>query len=243
MAWERERERVMRQETSGVLAFRVLVMLSCLILVPAAAIFGSAFPELVQKQLVERLKSLANLLPQEEAAPPADPRTAAPPLAAAGTTATWGPTEAAPAWQPAIDSHIQPAAYPATAHQVEYSDGEPTAMPAGLATVASSPASRSPARAAPLANPASAPQATNSGDHFTEIQARLRDYGASYYALESVGKQGELYRFACTMADPNGHQRSFSVTDRDPLQAMHRVMRDVEAWRGQALAPTGPIRR
>jgi hypothetical protein len=202
-----------------VLAFRVVDMLSCLILVPAAAIFGSAFPELVRTHLVDRLKSLAELMPQGETSPVADPRVAAAPAPAASTSSAWNATEAAPAWQPAVTS--QP--YPATAHQVEYSEGEPASVPA--------------------ANPAQpAPQAGN-GDYFTEIQQRLRDYGASYYALESVGKQGELYRFACTMADSAGQAHNFAATDRDPLQAMHQVMRDVEAWRGHAFAPMHGLRR
>lgn len=237
MAWERERERVVRQEASSVLAFRVVVMLSCLVLVPGAAIFGSAFPELVQTQLVDRLKSLAAYLPQTEAPPNTDPRTAAPPIAVAGTAPAWSSTEPAPAWQPAVNSPNQQVVYPATAHQVEYSEGEPTPSPVGSVGAADLQSPPSPVGSAGI------PPATTNGDHFTEIQHRLRDYGASYYALESVGEQGDLYRFGCTMTDSAGQQRSFSVTDRDPLQAMHRVLRDVEAWRGQALAPSGTIRR
>lgn len=42
-------------ESSTVLAFRIFVMLSCLIVVPMAAIFGSAFPDVVKSVLVDRL--------------------------------------------------------------------------------------------------------------------------------------------------------------------------------------------
>ena len=42
-------------ESSTVLAFRIFVMLSCLIIVPMAAIFGSAFPDVVKTVLVDRL--------------------------------------------------------------------------------------------------------------------------------------------------------------------------------------------
>jgi hypothetical protein len=214
----------MRQDSSGVLAFRRVVMLSCLILVPAAAIFGSAFPELVQTQLVDRLKSLAELMPhgEGEVSPVPDPRIAAAPPAISETAPAWNATEAVSAWQPAVTS---PPPYPATAHQVEYSEGEPTLSPS------------------PPASSLQVSLPEGGGDHFTEIQQRLREYGASHYALEAAGSQGELYRFACTMADPVGQARSFSATDRDPLQAMHHVMRDVEAWRGQAFAPTDRLRR
>jgi hypothetical protein len=42
-------------ESSTVLAFRIFVMLACLIVVPMAAIFGSAFPDVVKSVLVDRL--------------------------------------------------------------------------------------------------------------------------------------------------------------------------------------------
>jgi hypothetical protein len=42
-------------ESSTVLAFRIFVMLSCLIVVPMAAIFGSAFPDVVKSVLVDRI--------------------------------------------------------------------------------------------------------------------------------------------------------------------------------------------
>ena len=42
-------------ESSTVLAFRIFVMLSCLIIVPMAAIFGSAFPDVVKSVLVDRI--------------------------------------------------------------------------------------------------------------------------------------------------------------------------------------------
>jgi hypothetical protein len=219
MAWDSEREAFVRKEASGVLAFRVVVMLSCLILVPAAAIFGSAFPELVQTQLVDRLKSLAELLPRGDAPPDAGPRLAAVPVDATNAAPAWNATEPAPTWQPAVTS--QP--HSATAHQVEYSEGELAAAPADG-----------------MPQP---PRADGKNDYFTEIQQRLRDFGASYYALEAVGDRGELYRFTCTMADATGQAREFAATDRDPLRAMHRVMSDVEAGRGQAFAPANSFRR
>jgi hypothetical protein len=40
-------------ESSIIVAFRALVMLACLIVAPLAAIFGSAFPDLVRAMLVD----------------------------------------------------------------------------------------------------------------------------------------------------------------------------------------------
>ena len=42
-------------EFASVLFFRIFVMLSCLIVVPMAAIFGSAFPDVVKTVLVDRI--------------------------------------------------------------------------------------------------------------------------------------------------------------------------------------------
>lgn len=52
-------------ESSTVLAFRIFVMLSCLIIVPLAAIFGSAFPDVVKTVLVDRIVSWSTGKPVE----------------------------------------------------------------------------------------------------------------------------------------------------------------------------------
>jgi hypothetical protein len=60
-------------ESSTVLAFRIFVMLSCLIIVPLAAIFGSAFPDVVKSVLVDRIVALSTGKPPEAAPPAASP--------------------------------------------------------------------------------------------------------------------------------------------------------------------------
>jgi len=69
-------------------------------------------------------------------------------------------------------------------------------------------------------------------EQFTAIQDRLRQLGATYYLLESWGNRDQLYRFYCKMAvggNPN-YTHYFEATDSDPLRAMARVLREVEAW-------------
>jgi hypothetical protein len=56
-------------ESSTVLAFRIFVMLSCLIIVPMAAIFGSAFPDVVKSVLVDRIVAWSTGKPLETTAP------------------------------------------------------------------------------------------------------------------------------------------------------------------------------
>src|SRR5262249_42188081 len=95
-------ERLSPMESSTVLAFRIFVMLSCLIIVPMAAIFGSAFPDVVKTVLVDRLVALGTGKP---AAPPA--------TEAAGGAAPAQPAQEAPRWGqtgPATAWHSEPAA-------------------------------------------------------------------------------------------------------------------------------------
>jgi hypothetical protein len=56
-------------ESSTVLAFRIFVMLSCLIIVPMAAIFGSAFPDVVKSVLIDRIVAWSTGKPLETAQP------------------------------------------------------------------------------------------------------------------------------------------------------------------------------
>jgi hypothetical protein len=57
--------------------------------------------------------------------------------------------------------------------------------------------------------------------------------GAVYYLLEAWGNQEQLYRFYCKMAigGNTSYTRYFEATDVDPLTAMGKVLREVEAWR------------
>ena len=90
--------------------------------------------------------------------------------------------------------------------------------------------------ATPASTTAGGPAAA---DPFTAMQRALRQYGATYYLLETWGSEGELYRFHVKMAiagNPN-YTRHFEATDRDALSSMRRVVAQVEAWRGGRLDP------
>jgi hypothetical protein len=79
----------------------------------------------------------------------------------------------------------------------------------------------------------SGPAAPGQTDRFTAMERKLREYGATYYLLETWGNDGELYRFHCKMAignNPN-YTRHFEATDRDALKAMAQVLEKVEWWR------------
>lgn len=254
-------------ESSTVLAFRIFVMLACLIIVPMAAIFGSAFPDVVKSMLVDRIVAWSTgESPEPTAAAAGDgfrevtagtavaAATQAPPFGtpardpgswrAAGERAT--PDHGVvPLGQAAAGGFNQSASFAAPANL------PPSQPPANQ--LAASPYHRAPAAqsggpaptVAPTGNsPYAARPASGGGaaqrDPFSQMEHKLREYGATYYLLETWGNDGQLYRFHCRMAvggDPN-YTRHFEATDRDALAAMSEVLRQVEAWRsGQAQQP------
>jgi hypothetical protein len=70
-------------------------------------------------------------------------------------------------------------------------------------------------------------------DWFSAVTQRLRDLGATYYLLETWGRNGELYRFHCKMAvaGSQSYTRHFEATSADAAQAMRSVLEQIEAWR------------
>ncbi len=73
-------------------------------------------------------------------------------------------------------------------------------------------------------------------DRREQIEQRLETLGAVYMLLEVWGRDQRRYRFHCQVAFAGGAQvtRSFEANGQFPLQAMERVLHDVEAWRAQA---------
>ncbi len=99
-------------ESSTVVAFRALVLVACLIVVPLAAIFGSQFPDVVKSVLIDRIfpngvPGMAHEEPSRDTAPAFAAVSEAAPWPS-GQTATTGPSAivaqqqqgagAAPAW-------------------------------------------------------------------------------------------------------------------------------------------------
>ena len=69
-------------------------------------------------------------------------------------------------------------------------------------------------------------------DRLATLQRRLQQLGATYYRLESWGNEGPRFRFECRVAFDRASAcaRHFEATDRDPMQAIAAVVRQVEAW-------------
>jgi hypothetical protein len=252
---------VKAEESSSVVAFRALVMLACLIVVPLAAIFGSTCPDIVRSLLIEPLlgpKIAAEVCDRNGRIAPANDGFAAipgsRPAPDSGNAPAWpGVGEiAAPNGFPSIPSGaapLQPAPVFGGTGKTPPA-GALASFDAPVESPSSSPWPRlggassnppNPATPPPLA-PGSAPPATSTGglqppDRFSVIERRLREDGAIYYLLETWGNDGELYRFHCKMAIANNPNctRHFEATHREATQAMTQVLEQIEAWRAGRL--------
>jgi hypothetical protein len=75
-------------------------------------------------------------------------------------------------------------------------------------------------------------------DYFHSSEQRLRQLGATYYLLETLGPEINQYRFFCKIAaGANGEEVGFYAIERDPLSAMKGVIRQIETWRNR-LSPS-----
>ena len=219
------------------MAIRSFLMISCMIIVPVLAIFGTDW-----------LKQFG------VGGPSASPRRSST-AAAAQRARTAGAmsdgktkVQASPAG--VAQAPASPGAMPTTAlASAEAPAVTPVAAPgwpaSGPVPVPGSPVQanfEAPIQAAPqaqvvpvkraAANPAQAAPG-GSSDWFNWTQHRLRELGATYYLLETWGRNGELYRFHCKMAvagNPD-YTRHFEATDNDASRAMKQVLEQVEAWR------------
>ncbi|REK12761.1 MAG: hypothetical protein DWQ37_11060 [Planctomycetota bacterium] len=238
-------------ESSTVLAFRIFVMLSCLIIVPMAAIFGSAFPDVVKTVLVDRIVAWSTGEPVEDTSEdPEGFREVTPGSTAPRDMGQW---QAAPRWgTPAETASWQTPGSGANGADVVALGGAAASPGMNQSTSYTAPVGQpgQPARplpggppesygAAPLHAADSSPRnlspasAMAGCDHFSEMERKLREYGATYYLLETWGNNGELYRFHCRMAVGNNpaYTQPFEATHRDAMQAMAQVLQSVEAWR------------
>ena len=229
---------------------RAVVMLACLALVPALAIYGKQLQEfgrVVWETYQARIHakgaessdggSNAPPWPAPSAGSTADhlsPTNGWPPASAAGEPqhlpANWDQSSPLPAGfagnrPPNVSSHageVQQASFTGSGGTDRSAD---EVRPASEAESAG-------------ANPAASQTAgtgTSCTAEFRRIEQRLRELGATYYLLETWGRTGDRYRFLCRMAltgnSNYGADRIFLATDSDPLRAMENVLQQAEQWR------------
>lgn len=220
----------MATQSSTTVMFRALVMLVCLVAIPLAAVFGKSLPEMV-KMLLGRNGSPPAISPAGVAGQSADGNPGAPvPVVSITPGRQMGAIQQGGALQPG-SSGIAAATPPSA----------PAVVPAGFQS-AEAPAGRGvtgerfarvlfasePAAFQPPGTPA-----TLAPDQFTAIRERLQQLGASHYQLEYRGNLRQTFHFDCRVAVQGDHryEHYFMATDPDPLEAMARVLQQVEAWR------------
>lgn len=235
-----------------VVMFRALVMLISLVAVPAIALFWNQIPDAVDRLWLAIEQHRGGAVAQND---PLNPAWASAPAATDASSPLheaprYEPTGSAPPsiGPPSVAAPVSVAAQPTAAPgATPDSRGTPQGY-AGHAPGVRPAAFGEPAAAASAVRPAAYNEPVVRGqapgsieepmpappvDQFTAMQYRLRELGATYYLLENWGSDGSLYRFHCKMAIAGNsrYTRHFEATDRTPLQAIGRVLRDVEAWR------------
>lgn len=222
----------MDSQSSFTMAFRAIVMLSCLILVPLVALFGTTLPEtikrIVQRQLDANTASAAPTFTEPYCFVPAG--NPAPVSQPTGATV-------APMALPAMAASPIPTVSP---QPMAGANGFASPSPSGVVPAGyTAPVPAQPMAGAPGSDTIRAAAAMGMGagaagvDRFTYLKDRLRELGANYYLLETWGNQGQLFRFYCKVAVGGSvnYGRYFEATDADPLRAMAGVLEQVEAWR------------
>jgi hypothetical protein len=181
-------------------------MLACMVGIPALALSGTSWTDMLKKLQEFRWSSLLDVAATYASKVSAPTSTAssseAPRFVPSGPAAA--PLNTARGFAP-LSSPVVPVGYQET------SAAAPPVVHVAGASAAAMPA----------------------GDAFRAIQDRLQQMGATYYLLESWGTRQQMYRFYCKMAIGGSadYTRYFEATSDDPLQAMKQVLREVEAWR------------
>jgi len=208
-------------QSSSVVTFRALIMLSCLVAVPLAAVFGTSLPEVVSAILAGQWPGGSDSpggpigdSPRFEPVMPGEMASMVPPRRL--PTAVQGSPVPLPPSSPS-----SPVAW-------EGSNGPnaatPGVVPVGYETPVFTGAASNTAAQAPF----SVVPATV--DRFPYIQDRLRQLGATYYLLEMLEGREEQYRFHCCFpvgGNPS-YTRRYEALDSSPLGAMAGVLQQVE---------------
>jgi hypothetical protein len=225
-------------------------MLISLVAVPAIALFWKQIPDAVDRiwVAIEKQRNGGVAAAQND---PMAPEWANAPAPGTNQPLQEAPRYEAPGTAPAgVDPRAAAAhgAAPAATASVATQQNMPPQFGGGAPPIDASTATRQPAPPVNPVRPAGynepivrgqapgsieEPMPVPATDEFTAMQHRLRQLGATYYLLESWGSDGALYRFHCKMAIAGNsrYTRHFEATDREPLRAIGRVLRDVEQWR------------
>jgi hypothetical protein len=210
-------------QSSAMMAVRAVTLFTCLAAVPLLAIFGKNLPAVIKSYFhsftTNSTRHTTTLTERTD-----------PPVFRPGLLASKSDVERPPS-TPAVDgvtklnAGVLPARplvpIDATVHRAD----SPTAP-----VIDRNPQTPAVSSHGPSPKPGFPP------DYFRDAELRLRQLGATYYLLETVDADAGLYRFFCKVAlgSKPDETLAFFATDRDPLAAMHQVVRQIEGWQTHA---------
>jgi hypothetical protein len=240
----RHREVAVMQSTqpNGTVFFRAVVMLGFLGIIFYVALSGNALPDAARKQIEKFLPE--GLFASKPSAPVnANASSAAAASSEAPLFNIPGAGKTVASGNIALSAPLDNSAAP---RQLA-ADGSATLIPLpsgsgaapALANYNYQSAPVTPANyQAPVESRPSAALASNGmsnapANPFSQIQARLKQLGATYYLLETWGNEQQFYRFYCKIAvgGNTNFTHCFESTSSDSLQAMTEVLKQVEASR------------
>ncbi len=209
-------------QSSSVVTFRALIMLSCLVAVPLAAVFGTSLPEVVSAILAGQWPGNSD---SPDGAIGDGPRFEP---VMPGEMASMVPPRRMP---PAVEGHPLPRPLPSApslpSSPVAWdAPNGPTAATPGVVPIGyETPVVPGRAINTSVQTPVSV-------DRFTYIQNRLRQLGATYFLLEMFEgrEEEERYRFHCCIpvgGNPS-YTRKYEALDSSPIGAMAGVLAQVE---------------
>ncbi len=209
-------------QSSSVVTFRALIMLSCLVAVPLAAVFGTSLPGVVGALLAGRwpggsdsLEGAISDSSRFEPVMPGEMGSIVPPRRM--SAAAHGNALPLSASSPAASEGFG-GPRPAMSGVVPAGHETPVFSGAAFNTAVQTPVTVVPP---PV-------------DRFTYIQDRLQQLGATYYLLEMLEKlegREEQYRFHCCIpvGGNSSYTRKYEALDPSPLGAMVKVLQQVES--------------
>ena len=212
-------------QSSATIAFRALVMLAFIIVIPLVAFNGSSLPDRAKKMLEKVWPVIVSAISTKNSnispeAPLYDAKSQNP-LAVPGQTLI-GMSN--PPGQLSANNRPNPIYQQAPGNgSARFSQPVSNIVPADYQTAVE-----------PNINNKGCNSGQTDANPFMSMQDRLRRLGATYYLLETWGNQRQFYRFYCQMAVGvnSSYTRYFEAINANPLEAMADVLRQVEDWRG-----------
>ncbi|HZZ73098.1 MAG TPA: hypothetical protein VFE24_12660 [Pirellulales bacterium] len=202
---------------------RALFVVGCLVIVPLLAVFGTSLPATLIAAVAGQETAHAGSAPTP--ATPAKPLEAAP-LAGAVETPKF------PQAAPLVAGSSQASSAAKLPDQGD-NFSHPAVTPSAQDLAGSNLSLHSTPSPAPATRLAAAAPRPMERQQFSGLESRLQQLGAKYYRLETSGLQGELFHFECQcpMKGNPAPPKVFEATDSDPMQAVARVVHQVEDWR------------